>query len=158
MFYDLFMKTYRRKEVQQITGIPARRIQFYTDNGIIIPEKTHTGKGIERRYSRKNLLELLIVKELAAHKVELSRIKKIIVTEPDRVSLKTINQMFDPDYHSSKNLWGCYLYIYEKEFEYVGQVDPKTLKKSERLTVDMKGHPSVLIINIGNLCKKLSLS
>lgn len=70
---------YRRKEVEQITGIPARRIQFYSENGLLHLAEINTGRGRERLYTKENILELLIIGELSKYKIGLSEIKRILV-------------------------------------------------------------------------------
>ena len=65
------------KELEKITGLTARKIRFYGDQGLIsFEDKQHPGRGVGREYEWKNLLELLIIKELAANGVQLSTIKK----------------------------------------------------------------------------------
>lgn len=72
------MEGYIRKQLEKITGIPAGRIQFYTDSGLLIPEIDNpSGRGTTRVYSRKNLFELLIIRELANAGIQLNKIKAI---------------------------------------------------------------------------------
>ena len=70
---------YIRKEVQAITEIPARRIQFYSDSGLLNLTDSSPGKGKERLYSKENILELLIISELSKYKIGLSEIKRILL-------------------------------------------------------------------------------
>ncbi len=70
---------YIRKEVSECTKIPARTIQYYTDRGLLIPDVAPTkGRGTTRRYSRKNMFELLVIKELVRHGIKLERVKWIM--------------------------------------------------------------------------------
>lgn len=73
-------KGFIRKEVEKISGIPARRIQFYTDRGFVTPEIENPKgvRGATRRYSRNNLLEFMIIKELSKYHVGLSIIKSVM--------------------------------------------------------------------------------
>ncbi|NQV01842.1 MAG: MerR family transcriptional regulator [Bacteroidia bacterium] len=77
-------REFRRKEAEEITGIPARRIQFYSDNGLLHLAQASPGRGRERKYTKQNLLELLVIKELAKRKIELSEIKRIMVVLPGK--------------------------------------------------------------------------
>ena len=86
------MKEITRKDVEEITRIPARRIQFYTDNGLVTIDR-ETGKGRERRYSLRNVIELLIVAELAKHRIELNKIKQIM--NDLREKEKDLGNLFD---------------------------------------------------------------
>lgn len=70
---------YIRKEAADITQIPARTIQYYTDREFVTPEvAAPTGRGTTRRYSLKNLVELSIVKELSGHGYTLEKIGVIM--------------------------------------------------------------------------------
>ena len=76
---------FRRKEVEKITEIPARRIQFYSESGLLHLAETSPGRGRERRYTKENILELLIIKELAKYRVELAEIKRIMIELPGKL-------------------------------------------------------------------------
>jgi DNA-binding transcriptional MerR regulator len=70
---------YIRKEAAEITKIPARTIQYYTDREFVTPDvAAPTGRGTTRRYSLKNLVELSFVKELSRHGYTLEKIEKIM--------------------------------------------------------------------------------
>ena len=70
---------YIRKEASEITKIPARTIQYYTDRGFVTPGvAAPTGRGTTRRYSLKNLVELSFVKELSEHGYTLEKIDGIM--------------------------------------------------------------------------------
>jgi DNA-binding transcriptional MerR regulator len=70
---------YIRKEAAEITQIPARTIQYYTDRRFVTPDvAAPTGRGTTRRYSLKNLVELSFVKELSEHGYTLEKIKGIM--------------------------------------------------------------------------------
>ena len=69
---------YRRKEVEAITEIPARRVQFYTESGLLSMIEGNPGKGRERLYSTKNIVELLLIGVMRNVGLELSRIKTVM--------------------------------------------------------------------------------
>jgi|GEM_PF-3622053 len=59
------MDGYIRQEVTAETGLPARTIQFYTDQGLIVPDvENPVGRGTTRRYSQENIVELRIIEHL----------------------------------------------------------------------------------------------
>lgn len=66
---------YLRKEVSAMLDIPARRVQFYTEQGLLSGFLAETGQGNERRYSRRNVLEFAIVKTLSDTGLALANIK-----------------------------------------------------------------------------------
>ena len=143
---------YIRKKVEEITGIPARRIQFYTDSGLISLEDRHTGRGRERKYTKRNLLELLIIKELSRLKVELSQIRWIVSEAPKKV---------DPEYFDVERILtskgGYYLFVYEDGIPfYSRQKDRVSLKRSDKVDLDMRNHSSAIVINVSYLAEKLA--
>ena len=73
------MKTYIKKQVAAATGLSPRTIQFYTETGLVTPGiEDAKGKGGNRKYSRMNVAEFLVIKELAERGVHLTIIKQII--------------------------------------------------------------------------------
>lgn len=74
------MKTeWTKKEVAEIVGLTPRTIQFYTDEGIIVPGKyAPVGRGTTRKYSAKNLVEFAVVSELSRCGLSLSDIKQVM--------------------------------------------------------------------------------
>jgi DNA-binding transcriptional MerR regulator len=82
---------YIRKEASEITKIPARTIQYYTDRKFVTPEvAAPTGRGTTRRYSLKNLVELSFVKELSGHGYTLEKIDGIM-----RVVRRSLDKYWD---------------------------------------------------------------
>lgn len=58
--------SFTRKQIAGLVDIPAERVRFYYDQGLVLPEVADTKRrGTVRRYSRRNLLEFLILKELS---------------------------------------------------------------------------------------------
>lgn len=67
-----------RKEVSTLLEMEASTIQLYTDREIIIPDIANPkGRGTNRRYSKRNLVELLIIRELAKKGLTLANIKTV---------------------------------------------------------------------------------
>ena len=134
-------KAFIRKEVEKITGVPARRIQFYTENGALSVDKLHTGRGRERKYSGENILELLVINELAKRKVEFAESKRIV----REVVRKYAPSFFDID-KLARSKGGHYIYIYED-----GTVVLEKQKSTQVIRVDMRNQLSVLVLNVSAL-------
>jgi DNA-binding transcriptional MerR regulator len=73
---------YQKKQVAEklaYAGITPRLVQFYTEEGIVNPDKANpSGKGSTRYYSKQNLGDFLIVKELAASGLNLDSIRVVM--------------------------------------------------------------------------------
>jgi DNA-binding transcriptional MerR regulator len=75
---------YQKKQVAEklaYAGITPRLVQFYTEEGIVIPDKANpSGKGSTRYYSSHNLADFLIVKKLSASGLNLESIREVMRT------------------------------------------------------------------------------
>jgi DNA-binding transcriptional MerR regulator len=72
-------KSYSRREVAEITGIPDRRVLFYTEQPFLLASvKTNVGRGISREYDVEAIFYLLLIKELDAVGLSLGRIRTLI--------------------------------------------------------------------------------
>jgi len=61
-----------------LLGISARRIQYYTDIKLVKPEiENPSGHGARRKYSRRNLVEFLLIQELNSHGFKLEEIRSV---------------------------------------------------------------------------------
>jgi DNA-binding transcriptional MerR regulator len=82
LFYDQntggAVVEYLRNEVEQIIGVPTRRIKFYTDQGVLPGFKSDTGRGYERKYSKTDIFILSIVRDMAKDGFPLSHAKALI--------------------------------------------------------------------------------
>jgi len=71
------MNKYAIGEVAKITGLPAKTIRFYEEQGVIgIPSREENGY---RYYSEENLEEIKLIKNARDLGLPLSEIKKLIV-------------------------------------------------------------------------------
>ena len=71
--------TYSKKRVAALLNISPRTVHYYTDQKLVIPRIAFPkGKGTTRKYSRQNLFEFLIIKELAGIGLSLELIKGIL--------------------------------------------------------------------------------
>lgn len=77
-----------KKEVAEALGIKQSTIAYYADQGLITPAVANPkGKGTRRRYSKRNLLEILIIRELVQLGAKLAHIKqamKLMNLDDDR--------------------------------------------------------------------------
>ncbi len=71
--------SFTKKQASEITGLPMRGIQYYTERMLVIPEvDPGEGKGQNRRYSKKNLVEFGVIKELTEYSMAFSQIKRVM--------------------------------------------------------------------------------
>jgi DNA-binding transcriptional MerR regulator len=66
--------TFTSKEVVAVTRISARQLQWWDEQGIVIPER----QGHKRIYSRDDLAEIAIVCDLRARGFSLQKIRRVI--------------------------------------------------------------------------------
>jgi DNA-binding transcriptional MerR regulator len=71
--------TWSRKEISAITGIPDRRVLFYTEQLMLPGFNTATGRGTAREYSVSDLFYMLLIKELDSIGLSLVRIRTFIM-------------------------------------------------------------------------------
>jgi hypothetical protein len=69
---------FTKKEISQRTGLTLRQVQFYTEEGLIVPEGMGEGRGRFRKYSIGNLIDFLVIKELVNHGVTIKKIESVI--------------------------------------------------------------------------------
>lgn len=141
------MQEFTRKELEEILGIPARRIQFYTDEELLVPEVDNPkGRGTTRKYSRFNLLELLIVRELSDSGVQLVKLKEILGKLREHV--RGGSKLWDPKTENVSG-GGGKLIVYNPQSE--GCVLAVVSGASRLVTLDMGRYTSALVVDIGNL-------
>jgi DNA-binding transcriptional MerR regulator len=86
--------SFTKKEVAEDLEISAGTVEYYTDEGLLIPEIANpSGRGKTRKYSRKNLLEILLIRQLASYGFSLAIIKSIM----EKARQKGISKMLDPE-------------------------------------------------------------
>ncbi|MCX5804306.1 MAG: MerR family transcriptional regulator [Proteobacteria bacterium] len=71
--------SWTRKEAAEITGLPDRRVLFYTEQFVLPGLYTPVGRGTARKYSLKHLFYLSVVEELNSLGLSLTRIRAIIL-------------------------------------------------------------------------------
>lgn len=69
-------KGFTKQQVATITRLKPRQVQFYTEEGVVIPSVMEgKGRGKVRRYSEENLLEFMIIGECLGVGMTLSKLK-----------------------------------------------------------------------------------
>lgn len=143
-------KVFSPKDVQAITGIPARRIKFYSDAKLLSLRDQNPGRGRGREYSRQNIFELFLIKALDATGVMLSRIEDIFSSAGPSCSI-----LLDLATYEKDDPPGLFIQISENGVQFAGLRDSGSLKGPETLTLDMSGRSSAIIINMTNMARKV---
>jgi DNA-binding transcriptional MerR regulator len=70
---------YNQKKITEKTGLTPRQIQFYSEQGVVTPEvDLGEGRGKARVYSEHNMIQFLIIKNLADLGMPISKIKPFL--------------------------------------------------------------------------------
>ena len=73
-----------RKQVAELLDIPAQTIAFYANKKMVIPEIANPkGRGTTRKYSKKNLVEFILIKLLGGLGVHLTEVGIILAALRD---------------------------------------------------------------------------
>jgi DNA-binding transcriptional MerR regulator len=166
---------FSKKDVSRLLELNPATVAFYTREGIITPAVANPqGRGTTRLYSKLNLLEFLLVKKLSSFGFNLEKIEKImdstrrwglgaqlgegIDMPPDAKSLLEILQKVGPETRE-KMQFNQYLVVYETEEGVSSDINQSISGKSSSIDIDLelegKNVDAVLIINIGELIKKV---
>ena len=156
------MDGYIKKQVSELTGLSPRLVQFYVDQNVVIPELYRGMKrGDHHKYSKRNLFEFALIKELNEWGMNVSIIKSI---------MKEFTLLFygAGNYENLKaeKPFDVYLSIYkdtkvpkgrEWMFKLYGGGAKKYEKKDPILRVrELDKNPCILTINLGSLFKRIN--
>jgi DNA-binding transcriptional MerR regulator len=135
--------SFTKKQASEALNMPAGTIEFYTDEGLVIPAVANpSGRGKTRRYSRKNLLEILLIKHLTFN-YPLAIVKKIM----DKAREGALAKKLDPEGHWSQNKKAKLIVYGARSGDIKLQVEGK-----DRILVNMELYDEdVHIINIERL-------
>jgi DNA-binding transcriptional MerR regulator len=78
-----FTITVTKKQAATMLNVRPSLVQFYTENGLVIPEISASGKGTRRRYSFMNLVEIITIKKLSDAGFSLRLIKLVLKSEAE---------------------------------------------------------------------------
>ncbi len=145
---------YIRKQVADILNMKPSTIQAYTDRKIVIPQISNpTGRGTTRKYSKKNLMELLITRELANKGINLLKLKQIFEIILKRDYAEFLGCWYDPEnQYMKKGI--TYMVVYDHDSENI-TVAPKWRNEPKKIDVDMANHDSAVILNITALWNRI---
>ena len=138
------------KDLQEITGIAARRIKFYSDCKLLSLREQNPGRGRGRKYSRQNIFELLFIKTLDSLGVMLSRIEEIFASAGTSYSI-----LLDLATYEKDDPPGLFVQVSENGVQFAGVRDRGFLKGTETLTLDMSGMSGAIIINMASVARKV---
>jgi len=140
-----------RKEIRERLGMPDRQIQFYSEARLLPDLKERTGKGRPRRYSRRDIIALMVVAELfGGFGITLAKLEAIM-----DVWTSVYHEWWDEQL-SKTNSRG-YLLIYadrssERERMAVEFVPTWTAK-----AINWQGYQSVVVLDVGALVQRVGL-
>jgi DNA-binding transcriptional MerR regulator len=142
--WETMKSSFTKKQVAEAIGISLRTIQFYTDEGLLIPEIANpSGRGTSRKYSRKNLVEFLIIKELAKYGLSLGKIKAIM----EKARSSKVANLWDPDGKWAAKNKRDRLIIYG-----LGSEELKIrMEDGDRILLTMDDYRAALVINIEDI-------
>ena len=159
---DVMSKSYSNKDVEKIVGIPPRRIQFYTESGLIKLEEEMPGRGRERRYTTQNLFEFLIIKELYRYKVALSSIKKLLVERPTKspeshnvFKFEYVKKRIASQKNKSRKILYCIISDDSGNLFFHNQMFANGSENS--IEINLENRASLLIISLNYLVDRLDL-
>jgi DNA-binding transcriptional MerR regulator len=88
------MKEFTKKHLEDILDLKRGTVDFYYREKLVHPEiDDPKGRGTRRRYSRKNLVEFAVIRELVSGGVPIRQVKEVL---DEQRKLGTINWL-DPD-------------------------------------------------------------
>jgi DNA-binding transcriptional MerR regulator len=147
---DIEMTVFTKKDMAKITGLTPRAINLYTEMGLIEPEIDNPkGRGTTRKYSKKNVVQVLLIKCLTKCYIPLDKIKTIIEIIEERGDMQKLDP--ESDWGWKKGNLQARIMIYdlwrdEPEVKIIGR-DPRSLRFNNR--------KSLLLINIEDIFVKV---
>lgn len=91
---------YTNKQAAEALDLKPATVSYYTNRGFVEPEVSNPkGKGTTRRYSRRNLVELLVIRRLVDGGVKLEAVERLLrfLGRPDvRNGTCSSGMTFDP--------------------------------------------------------------
>ena len=73
------MNEFTKKHLEEILGLKRGAVDFYYREGLVHPEiDDPKGRGTRRRYSKKNLIEFAVIRELVSSGIPIKQIKAVL--------------------------------------------------------------------------------
>jgi len=142
------MEGYTRKQISEILDMPERAINYYTERNMVIPEiDKGYGRGKVRRYSKQNIVEIGILKQLAGYGLSFKVVDTIFS------QLRNPQSGFGHIFKAREKIkMNSYIVLYQKK-PGIFHIDPR-LNQSVTHILDqsqLDASGSVLIINLGQI-------
>lgn len=139
---------YLVKEAAEIVGISVRALQFYVEKGLIVPDQPAWGKGTRRKFSKRNILEVLILRELQANGFQLDQVRKVM--EQLRYMKLGDYVPLDPDSAAWDEAPTLFLLVFDRDHAVFDWGDPEG-----NINLVMGDRTSVTAINVAILREKV---
>lgn len=128
---------YTKKQMADLLKVKPRTIQYYTEEGLIVPaENPAGGKGSTRKYSEHNFFQFLLIKELSTLGFDLKTIKQIVKA----LDIKVISTVGGTET----------VQIYDGHSE-SGKLSHGATDENHKCTIDMKDRAVAIVINISKI-------
>ncbi|MFC1788862.1 MerR family transcriptional regulator [Thermodesulfobacteriota bacterium] len=100
-------KDFTNKQIAEALGMKPSTVAYYTNKGFVEPEiENPEGRGTTRRYSRRNLVEFLLILELQRHGMTLPKIREILHQAHHVVPKEQFRYMIGREpKHGEFNIW-----------------------------------------------------
>jgi DNA-binding transcriptional MerR regulator len=87
--------SYALADLEAVTKVPRRTLQFWSDAGVIMPDQDtrQAGRGVYRRYSRDEAIIACYVRALSQMKLPVGELRQIAITF--RMNLPRFRQVID---------------------------------------------------------------
>lgn len=145
--------SWTKTEAANATGLTARTIHFYTDEGLVIPEIAFPrGKGTTRKYSARNLVEFLIISELVKCGLTLKNIKHVMemVKNQGLFSLEAL-EAWNPN-QPVRGRW--YLLLYDPTMEN-GVFQFFEVEDQKDIILDFEPFASAIVVDVTSAVEKI---
>lgn len=74
----MMAKEFTRKQVENLLQMPGKAIQYYSDRGILQSFNMSVGKGVPRKYCKKDVVSLAFIKELSEYGLTVGKIVTVL--------------------------------------------------------------------------------
>lgn len=140
-----------RKKIRERLEMPDRQIQFYSEANLLPDLNERTGRGKPRRYSRRDVIALLVVDELFnGYGTPLHKLQTI---------LKTWNNVYSEwwDKQQSETKTEGYLVIYADRLGEREGIAVEFLPKWTEMAINWQGYQSAVVLDIGAMVQRVGL-
>ena len=137
-------KNWTAKQIAQTLKMPLRQIQFYSEQQGLLPGlNQNVGRGKPREYTRKHLVGLIVIRELARLGMTISKLRDVVF------QFYQLQDKWWDDENERFTDEPFYILVYnspEGEGFTFGH-----RSHGDKVTVAMQRHSSVIVINVGLL-------